>query len=170
MSRDNRCDHMRTLRCNNALPCCNILRLTLPHTDVVAQLAAISSASAKVLKEKYYLTASTRIIEGHWNSAKTSIVDQKCLATLAVFSAATSGQYILGETILTDALIDRRSRDGVSDAEMGEEALEAKGMGKKNKEVDALTRRMGKASVPDKMPDSDEDEDAVSKPGRIRGG
>jgi hypothetical protein len=84
------------------------LRLTLPHADVTAQLAAISAASPDVLKTKYSLTASQRIIEGHWYSKKTAVVDQKCLA-------ATSGQYVVAKALLVDALIHRRQRDGATD-------------------------------------------------------
>jgi hypothetical protein len=80
-----------------------------------AQLAAISAASPDVLKTKYSLTASQRIIEGHWYSKKTAVVDQKCLAALAVLSAATSGQYVVAEALLVDALIHRRQRDGATD-------------------------------------------------------
>lgn len=50
MSREDRRNHIRTLRRRDAVLRKNILRLNLPHTEVIAALNALASASAQVMK------------------------------------------------------------------------------------------------------------------------
>lgn len=115
MSREARCNHLRSLRRADAVARKNIVRLTLPHEDVKAALAEIAKATPQVLKTSFSLRASQRIAEGHWNVKKDAACGHKCLAMLATLSAAISGQYLVVEDILTDAMIFRCQRSSVWD-------------------------------------------------------
>jgi len=78
MGRSSRRDHIRALRRREALPRRNILRLTLPHVDILAALAAIKSASAEHMKHKYNTRNMVRIIEENWFGKNRMRADVPC--------------------------------------------------------------------------------------------
>jgi hypothetical protein len=112
LSREDRRNHIRTLRRADAVSRLNILRLTLPYADVVAALANLENANAHQLKTTYSLRNSQRIIASHWFVKEAFKCDNKCLAAMAILAGAMSGQSLVVEDMLFDAMFARRQREG----------------------------------------------------------
>jgi hypothetical protein len=82
MTRQDRRQHLRILRRQEAIQRKNILRLTLPHADVLEELA----------KPRYTTAISNSIIEGNWKIAHASPMAEKTLGAWAILSSASCGQ------------------------------------------------------------------------------
>jgi hypothetical protein len=106
---------MRTLRRADALRRRNFLRLTLPHSEVLAALSELEQAKAHQMRTKYSRAASRRIIAGHWHVENISECSEKCLATIAILSGATSGQPLVVQDELVFEMVRRREREGNDD-------------------------------------------------------
>ncbi|KAF1912685.1 hypothetical protein BDU57DRAFT_598114 [Ampelomyces quisqualis] len=124
LSREDRRNHLRSLRRADALPRLNILRLTLPHSDVISALTELDKANDYKMSRTYSTHASHRIITSNWHVKKMFNADLKCLATIAILSGATCGQSLVIEDMLIDAMLARRQRDGVTDGVSAEDARE----------------------------------------------
>jgi len=121
MSREDRRNHIRTLRRRDAVLRKNILRLNLPHAEVITALDALASANARVMKARYSVTQSKRIIQDNWHVNEIQALDAKCLATMAILSQATCGQPLLAENAMFDAKLARRSADASAPKDTQEE-------------------------------------------------
>jgi hypothetical protein len=111
LAREDRRNHIRTLRRADAVSRLNILRLTLPYSDVLAALSDLDNATAHQMKSKYSLRSSQRIIAGHWFVEKLFKSEPKCLAAMAILAGATCGQPLVIEDMLFDAMLARRQRE-----------------------------------------------------------
>jgi hypothetical protein len=114
LAREDRRNHIRTLRRADAVSRLNILRLTLPYSDVLAALSDLDNATAHQMKSKYSLRSSQRIMAGHWFVKEVFKGDNKCFAATAILAGATSGQSLVVEDMLFDTMLSRRQREGSS--------------------------------------------------------
>lgn len=112
MSRSGRRDYIHALRRADALPRKNILRLVLPHTDVVAALDALGNATADQMKRRYFAKYSQSIIRDNWDVKPRFSGDSKCLAAIVILSEATPGQFHVVGEILYDQWKTRVHRIG----------------------------------------------------------
>jgi hypothetical protein len=99
---------MRTLHRLDALRHHNILRLTLPHTAILAALTGLdNNFSATNTKFKYSTSSSGRTILANWDVTRKARTDTKCLAALAILPNATSGQVGVVGNLLGYAMLGR---------------------------------------------------------------
>ncbi|KAH4942498.1 hypothetical protein HBI26_063530 [Parastagonospora nodorum] len=124
MSREDRRNHIRTLRRRDAVLRKNILRLNLPHMEVMAALNILASANARTLKARFSVTQSKRIIQDNWRVNEVQALELKCLATMAILSQATCGQPLLAENAMFDAKLARRSADASAPRDLQEEDVQ----------------------------------------------
>ncbi|KAF1946060.1 hypothetical protein EJ02DRAFT_430984 [Clathrospora elynae] len=102
LSREDHRIHIRTLRRRDAIDRKNILRLRLPHADIVSALRDLETATPHQMKRKYSRSSSNHIIKDNWYTKAVFMCTQKCLAAIAILSSATCGQ----DLVCSDALFD----------------------------------------------------------------
>jgi hypothetical protein len=99
LPRADRRNYIRRLRREEAFQRRNILRLTLPHTAVIARLA----------QPRHSVARSGRIIEENWKVSQIKPLTRDCLGALVILSDATCGQPFVVEDALIDASRKRRA-------------------------------------------------------------
>ena len=100
MSRSSRRSCVHSLRRAEALQRKNVLRLTLPHIDVVSALEALNNATEDQMKRRYSVKYSQSIIKDNWDVKPRFLAEIKCLAAVAILSDATPGQpHRVGELL-----------------------------------------------------------------------
>ena len=107
MTRQDRRQPMRILRRQEAIQHKNILRLTLPHGEVLDELA----------KPRYTIAMSDSLIEENWEIAHASPLDETRLGAWAILRSATCGQPWMNEDL---ALAKMRARWATDKANLKE--------------------------------------------------
>ncbi|KAG9188988.1 hypothetical protein G6011_05856 [Alternaria panax] len=100
--------HMEALRRRNGIARKNICRIVLPHSEIMALVTKLDKVSETTLKRTYSVSKTVERIGKNWRVCTTEKTrdltsDLRCLAIIAIFSKALSGQHYLGKGFLLAA-------------------------------------------------------------------